>query len=207
MKIPPEKMPPVKMSESSNEQPAGGTPDLDPADSNPEAVIAEEGPSEEEQALAQLSQSRRDLLNRAADIFREYQPVPGALNDLPQLTVSAESIATVCQRAKDDPELDFKMLHCMSCVDYQEYFQMVYFLHSLEREQTLVVKARVSYEEPRIPSVTSVWQAAEWYEREAHDLFGIDFSGHPDLSPLLLYEGFEGYPGRKEFPFYEYQEF
>ena len=123
------------------------------------------------------------------------------------MTVPAESIAAVCRRAKDDPELDFKMLLCVSCVDYQDYFQMVYFLHSLEREQTLVVKAEVSYEEPSLPSLTSVWQAAEWYEREAHDLFGIAFEGHPDLSPLLLYEGFEGHPGRKEFPFYEYQEF
>ena len=129
------------------------------------------------------------------------------MNDLPQVTVPAASIVDVCRLAKDDPELDFKMLLCMSCVDYKEYFQMVYFLHSLEREQTLVVKADLPYEEPSIPTLTSVWQAAEWYEREAHDLFGIAFEGHPDLSPLLLYEGFEGYPGRKEFPFYEYQEF
>jgi NADH-quinone oxidoreductase subunit C len=55
--------------------------------------------------------------------------------------------------------------------------------------------------------VTSVWRAADWYEREAHDLFGVHFEGHPDLSPLLLYEGFEGYPGRKEYPFNDYQEF
>ncbi|WP_347221931.1 NADH-quinone oxidoreductase subunit C [Mycolicibacterium poriferae] len=58
-----------------------------------------------------------------------------------------------------------------------------------------------------LPSVTSVWRAADWYEREAHDLFGVHFEGHPDLSPLLLYEGFAGYPGRKEYPFNDYQEF
>ena len=185
------------MAESSNEQPEEAEPDASPPESIPE----------EDPALALLSQPRRELLTRVAEVLQEYGPKPGALNDLPQVTVPAESIAAVCRRAKDDPELDFKMLLCMSCVDYQEYFQMVYFLHSLEREQTLVVKADVSYEEPSIPSLTSVWQAAEWYEREAHDLFGIAFEGHPDLSPLLLYEGFEGYPGRKEFPFYEYQEF
>ena len=185
------------MAENSNEQPGEPTPDSN----------SEEGPSEEDQTLALLSQPRRDLLTWVAEVLEEYGPKPGVLNDLPQVTVPAESIAAVCRRAKDDPELDFKMLLCMSCVDYQEYFQMVYFLHSLEREQTLVVKADVSYEEPSLPSLTSVWQAAEWYEREAHDLFGIAFEGHPDLSPLLLYEGFEGYPGRKEFPFYEYQEF
>ena len=190
------------MAESSNEQPTEATPDSATA-----ALSPEEGLSEEEQALALLSQPRRDLLTRVADVLQEYGPKFGALNDLPQVTVPAVSIAAACRRAKDDPELDFKMLLCMSCVDYQEYFQMVYFLHSLDREQTLVVKADVSYEEPSLPSLTSVWQAADWYEREAHDLFGIAFEGHPDLSPLLLYEGFEGYPGRKEFPFYEYQEF
>jgi NADH-quinone oxidoreductase subunit C len=84
---------------------------------------------------------------------------------------------------------------------------MVYILHSLEPERTLAIKTDVPYDSPTIPSVTSVWRAADWYEREAHDLFGVHFEGHPDLSPLLLYEGFEGYPGRKEYPFNDYQEF
>jgi NADH-quinone oxidoreductase subunit C len=92
-------------------------------------------------------------------------------------------------------------------VDYEDHFQLVYFLHSLDREQTLVVKTEVSYEDPVLPSVSHVWAAAEWYEREASDLFGVKFDGNPDSSPLLLYEGFGGYPGRKSFPFYEYREF
>ena len=95
----------------------------------------------------------------------------------------------------------------MSCVDYLEYFQMVYFVHSLQYEQTLVVKVNTSYESPSVPSVTGIWKAANWYEREAHDLFGVKFVDHPDLSPILLYDEFEGYPGRKEFPFHDYQEF
>ena len=85
--------------------------------------------------------------------------------------------------------------------------QMVYVLQSLHPERTIVLKTEAPYDDPVVPSVTSVWRAAEWYEREAHDLYGISFEGHPDLSPLLLYDGFEGYPGRKEFPFYEYREF
>ena len=60
---------------------------------------------------------------------------------------------------------------------------------------------------PNVPSITGIWNAANWYEREAHDLFGVMFSDHPDLSPILLYDEFEGYPGRKEFPFHDYQEF
>ena len=84
---------------------------------------------------------------------------------------------------------------------------MVYILQSLEPERTLVVKTQAPHDDPVVPSVTGVWRAAEWYEREAHDLFGVSFAGHPDLVPLLLYDEFEGYPGRKEFPFYEYREF
>lgn len=155
----------------------------------------------------QLSQSRRDLLDLSQQVLQEFHPQPGVLGDLPQITVESADILRVCRLAKDDPGLDFKLLLCQAAVDYLERIQMVYFLHSLEHEHTLVVKTEVPYDALRLPSVTSVWHAAEWYEREAHDLFGVEFEGHPDLSPLLLYEGFEGYPGRKEYPFYEYQEF
>ena len=103
--------------------------------------------------------------------------------------------------------MDFTLLLCSTCVDYEEYLQMVYFLLSMSHEQTLVVKADLPYDNPRLPSVCSVWEAADWYEREVHDLFGVEFEGHPDLAPLLLYEEFEGFPGRKEFPLYDYQEF
>jgi len=54
--------------------------------------------------------------------------------------------------------------------------------------------------------VTGIWRSANWYEREAHDLFGVEFKGHPNLLPLLLYDEFEGFPGRKSFPFHEYDE-
>ena len=98
-------------------------------------------------------------------------------------------------------------LLCMLAVDHKEYIQMVYLLQSLEHEHTLAIKTDLPYDEPRVPTVSDIWRAAHWYERETHDLFGVEFEGNPDLSPLLLYEGFEGYPGRKEFPLHEYDEF
>ena len=69
------------------------------------------------------------------------------------------------------------------------------------------MKTDLPYENPSLPTLTEIWRAADWYEREAHDLFGVEFEGHPDLSPLLLYEGFEGHPGLKEFPFHDYDEY
>ena len=79
-------------------------------------------------------------------------------------------------------------------------------LYSLDNNHHLVVKSNLPYENPHVTSVISVWLGADWYEREGHDLFGIIFDGHPNLTPLILYEGFEGYPGRKSFPFHEYKE-
>lgn len=154
-----------------------------------------------------LSQTGLETLEVAEELFGDFSPQRGLLADLPQVKIDSAAINQACHIAKNDPRLDLKMLLCLSCVDYEEYFQVVYFLHSLSKEQTLVLKADVTYDNPVLPSVSKVWAAAEWYEREASDLFGVNFEGNPDPSPLLLYEGFGGFPGRKSFPFYEYREF
>jgi NADH-quinone oxidoreductase subunit C len=147
------------------------------------------------------------LLGASLEVFQEFSPELGVLFDLPQITVKPGDTAHVCRLAKEDPRLALRQLLCLACVDYRDHFQLVYFLHSLAPDRTLVVKTNVSYDDPHLPSVSSIWRAGEWYEREAHDLFGVVFDGHPGLAPLLLYDGFEGYPGRKEFPFNDYQEF
>ena len=154
-----------------------------------------------------LSTQRRATLDHAVRVLADWSPEPGALGDLPQVTVPSASIDSVCLTCREDSDLDSKMLLCLACVDYQERFELVYVLQSLARECSLVIKTSVSYDAPVLPSVSPVWPAADWYEREAHDLFGVSFAGNPDLSPLLLYPEFEGYPGRKEYDFYDYREF
>ena len=154
-----------------------------------------------------LSPKGQELLNTVIQVLGGRQLETGALLDKPQISVDSQEIAEVCRSLKDDPRTSFKTLLCVAAVDYKEYIQMVYFLLSMEREHTLAVKVDLPYDNPQLPTISGVWRAAEWYEREAHDLFGVDFEGHPDLSPLLLYEGFEGFPGRKEFPFHEYDEY
>ena len=94
-------------------------------------------------------------------------------------------------------------------VDYAEAsgeMEINYHLWSLGRRHKLVVKSRLPEDAPVAPTVTGVWTGANWYERECHDLFGVVFEGHPGLEPLLLYDGFEGFPGRKSFPFHDYDE-
>ena len=154
-----------------------------------------------------LPAERRATLNRALQVLNAWSPNPGALGDLPQVTVPAGHIAAVCVACRDDTVLDCKLLLCLACVDYEERFELVYFLQSLAHERLLVVRTAVPYAEPALATVTGVWPAADWYEREAHDLFGVRFDGHPDLSSLLLYPEFEGFPGRKEYDFYDYREF
>ena len=154
-----------------------------------------------------LLPERRETLDKALSALADWSPEPGALGDLPQVTVPPADIASVCAACRDDAELDCRMLVCLACVDYEERFEVVYFLHSLRDEKSLVVKTAVPYDSPALPSVVGVWPAADWYEREAHDLFGVTFDGHPDLSPLLLYPEFEGFPGRRAYDFYDYREF
>lgn len=157
--------------------------------------------------LNALSQKGQDLLNTVTRVLGSRQVKTGVLLDRPQISVDPQEIAEVCRSLKDDPRTNFKTLLCMAAVDYKEYIQMVYFLLSMEKEYALAVKVDLPYDSPQLPTISGVWRAADWYEREAHDLFGVEFEGHPDPSPLLLYEGFEGYPGRKAFPFHEYDEY
>ena len=91
-------------------------------------------------------------------------------------------------------------------MDYIEYLQVVYHLYSTAMNHKMVLKANVTLDEPNLPSVMPVWPGADWFEREAHDLFGVSFEGHPNMTPLLLYEGFDGYPGRKSYEMPEYTE-
>jgi NADH-quinone oxidoreductase subunit C len=157
--------------------------------------------------MAALSPEGRRILDVVAQALKGRKVETGALLDRPRISIDAADVADVCLTLKTHPMTAFTTLLCVAAVDYKDYIQMVYLLHSSSEEQTLAVKIDLPYENPRLPSLTSIWRAADWYEREAHDLFGVEFEGHPDLSPLLLYEGFEGHPGLKAFPFHDYDEY
>ena len=157
--------------------------------------------------MAALTPEGRRILDVIAEALGDRKVETGAVSDRPRITVESSEIADVCRTLKIHPKTAFRTLLCIAAVDYKEYIQMVYVLHSSKEEQTLAIKTDLPYENPSLPSLTEIWRAADWYEREAHDLFGVEFEGHPDLAPLLLYEGFEGHPGLKEFPFHDYDEY
>lgn len=139
-------------------------------------------------------------------VFADFDAEVGAAIDEVTLTAQPQDVPAVCGIARRHPDIDCGYLRCLSVVDYVERLEVNYHLFSLDKRHKFVVKTSVSPEEPSVPSVVSLWRGADWYEREAHDLFGVVFEGHPNLSPLLLYDGFEGFPGRKSFPFHDYDE-
>jgi NADH-quinone oxidoreductase subunit C len=116
--------------------------------------------------------------------------------------VDAGRIVEVARLLRDDPDLHFEMLTDLTCVDYlgeEPRFEVVYHFYSVARNHRVRIKARVSEAEPEIGSVASLYASADWMEREAWDLYGVRFAGHPDLRRILLYEEFEGHPLRKDY--------
>ena len=117
--------------------------------------------------------------------------------------VRKEEILAICTFLRDDPELAYNFMMDLTAVDYmgkEPRFEVVYHLYSLSKNQRVRIKAQVSEADCAIDSIVSVWVAADWFEREAFDLYGIVFKGHPNLKRILLYEGFEGHPLRKDYP-------
>jgi len=116
------------------------------------------------------------------------------------LRVSPESFRDAARQIKDDAGLQLEFLVGETAVDYYDYFEVVCHLLSLKKNQSFTLKTRVyDRENPSLPSLFPVWQGADFQEREIYDLFGISFEGHPDLRRIFLWEGFPGYPLRKDF--------
>ncbi len=127
---------------------------------------------------------------------------PGSIVESKQnyLVVRDDLLLAVAAFLKDTPDLNFDYLNYITAVDYFDYFEVVYQLTSLEHNHSVVLKVRCyNREDPVIPSVTSLWQGADFQEREIYDLLGIRFQGHPNMKRIFLWEGFQGYPLRKDY--------
>src|SRR6266700_7747389 len=117
--------------------------------------------------------------------------------DFLSLEIDRTHLVAVCRFLRD--QLRFDLLSCISGVDMLDHLETVYHVRSTTRDQLLQLKVRLENEKPEVDSVVSVWQTANWLERETYDLFGIRFTGHPDLRRMLLDDDFEGYPLLKSF--------
>jgi NADH-quinone oxidoreductase subunit C len=153
-------------------------------------------------SLAEREDALRELLDEIApalgDVLLEATVVRGEMT----LRVQTPAIARVLAYLRDAPQCHFKMLVDLCGVDYPEReqrFEVVYHLLSLRHNQRIRVKIAADEATP-VPSAVDVFGSANWYEREAWDLYGILFAEHPDLRRLLTDYGFEGHPLRKDFP-------
>ncbi len=118
------------------------------------------------------------------------------------VTVPRGEIFEICKFLYSDYDLQYRFLTDLCGVDFfprAPRFEVVYLLYSMKNNKRLRLKARVG-EGESVLSVESIWKAANWLEREVFDLFGISFENHPDLRRILLWDGYEGHPLRKDFP-------
>ena len=149
-------------------------------------------------ALTQLAGP--DLVERVA------AAVPGSVDERPPdrspeaIWVKTPMIARVAEFLRTEEDLDFQFLNSISAVDYIGHFELVYHLTSFRQRHKAVIRSRLAgRDELSAPSVYHLWRGADFQEREVWDLMGIRFDGHPNMKRIMLWEGFEGHPLRKDY--------
>ena len=116
------------------------------------------------------------------------------------IVVNSDSLLAVAAFLKDTRGLDLDYLNYITAIDYYDHFEVVYQMVSLEHNHSLVLKTRCyQRDNPALPSVVGLWQGADFQEREIYDLMGIRFEGHPNMKRIVLWEGFQGHPLRKDY--------
>jgi len=145
-----------------------------------------------------------DALEAAFPAFQDA--IERVVVDRGELTLHIDParIAEVCQVLRDDPALRFELCSSVSAVDYlgtdPRRLHTVYQLTSMTYRRRLRLECAVTAEDPHLPSVTAVYPTADWHEREAYDMFGIIFDGHPGLTRILMPDDWDGFPQRKDYP-------
>jgi NADH/F420H2 dehydrogenase subunit C len=116
--------------------------------------------------------------------------------------VPAAKILDIARYLRDAPEAAFDLCSDVTVTDWPprpERFDVIYVLYSVRQRHRVRLKTKVALDQP-VPSVTSIWPAANWLEREVFDMFGVMFTGHPDLRRILMPEDWQGHPQRKDYP-------
>ena len=139
--------------------------------------------------------------------LRSWNPaaVEGAKFDRDELTIYVERsvVRDACALLRDDANCPFNFLSDVTCVDWhpaEPRFEVIYQLLSIPKKERVRLKVRLGGDSPVVESVTSVWPAANFFEREVFDLFGIHFANHPDLRRIMLPDDWKGHPLRKDYP-------
>lgn len=146
------------------------------------------------------------------EIVKEVYPEVGTYEHRGQLSliISREKIVEVCLELRDNTETSFELLVDITAIDWLEKkprFEVVYFLYSIKHSGRLRLKVPLEENDIHLPTVTGVWEGANWYERETYDMYGVIFDGHPDLRRFYMPEDYKEpetgepiFPLRKDFP-------
>jgi len=148
-----------------------------------------------------------ELLAFVGEICKHESPVAEEAMTPKGIRIHPLDIKQVCLGLRDDPSCYFDMLSCITALDNGPEtgtFDIVYNLYSIPFDLHLALKVVLPREEPLIDSVQDIWRTADWHEREAWDMFGVKFAGHPDLRRILLPADWEGHPLRKDYKQQEY---
>ncbi|OSM06218.1 complex I 30 kDa subunit family protein [Magnetofaba australis] len=152
--------------------------------------------------ISVMSQEKIDAIE---ELVKGRVKTAERLERLPDILVvwtTPENLLATLKTLRDDPDLNFRAYIDCTAVHWPERdkpFEIVYQLLSIHKNQRIRVKTAVAEYEP-VPSATPLWFCADWFEREAYDMFGVIFSGHPDLRRILCDYDFDGHPLRKDFP-------
>jgi len=147
-------------------------------------------------------------LQQILDRFGGRVVVDEAVTDMPCLKVAPDDLVALCRYLRDEAELKFNFMSDICGVDFYPQnprFEVVYHLFSIPFGWRIRLKCRLG-EPLAAPTITGVWPTANWHEREAYDMYGIVFEGHPDLRRIYMWAEFEGFPMRKDFPLRGYKD-
>jgi len=138
------------------------------------------------------------LSNRFSNAIESHE----MLSDMLCITVKKESIQSILLFLRDDQELQYNFLTTLCGMHYpvNEQLGVVYHLQSFVNNHRIRIKTVTELNDPKIPTITTIWPAANWMERETYDFYGIQFEGHPNLKRILNMDEMTDFPMRKEFP-------
>ena len=126
-------------------------------------------------------------------------PLGNDADGVEMIELEVKDLVNACHILKDSPETYFDFLVLISSLDLKKGYGSIYTLHSTKTKKSLRIKVTVGKESPMVPTVSHIWSCADWFEREAYDMMGIIYTGHPDLKRILNPENWEGYPLRKDY--------
>ena len=154
-----------------------------------------------------MDQKNKDIPMLSVEIYEKLKAEFGdtiiELNETPLsdpfIVVEAKALFEICHTLRDEDDFLFDYMMSLSGTDNDEMLGVVYHLYSMTHNHKIVLKVFVPKEQPNVPTVERIWRSADWHEREAYDLIGINFEGHHNLIRILLPYDWEGHPLRKDY--------